>query len=154
MPNELALRIATSLGGAVYRDRLGSALRKRPGNLESFDLFQLAGQELDKSTPEANAQAIGLLQLAIELDPTGPDAHVRLAGAYRQQVDNGWAAHDAAMALWLDAASRAVQLDPASAWARYLLAQRYLYGNEMRRWWSEVQCGTAATRRCEAGQRP
>ena len=43
------------------------------------------------------------------------------------------------MARWLDAASRAVQLDPTNAWARYLLAQRYLYGNEMRRWWSEVQ---------------
>ena len=43
------------------------------------------------------------------------------------------------MARWLDAASRAVQLDPTNAWARYLLAQRYLYGNEMRLWWSEVQ---------------
>jgi TolB-like protein/Tfp pilus assembly protein PilF len=137
--DELALRIATSLGGAVYRDRLGSALRKRPGNLESFDLFQLAGEELDKVTPEANAQAIELLQRAIELDPTGADAHVRLARTYQQQVDNGWAPHDAAMARWLDAADQAVKLDPTSAWARYLLAQRYLYGNEMRLWWSEVQ---------------
>ena len=43
------------------------------------------------------------------------------------------------MARWLDAASQAVQLDPTNAWARYLLAQRYLYANEMRRWWAEVQ---------------
>ena len=32
-----------------------------------------------------------------------------------------------------------MQLDPTNAWARYLLAQRYLYANEMQHWWAEVQ---------------
>ena len=44
---------------------LGAA--QASGEFELFDLFQLAGEELDKSTPEANAQAIELLQRAIEL---------------------------------------------------------------------------------------
>ncbi|MGD9509709.1 MAG: hypothetical protein AB7X49_14290, partial [Geminicoccaceae bacterium] len=137
--DELSLRIVTSLRGTLWRDRLDLAQRKRPGNLEAFDLRLIAGEELDKTTPEANAKAIELIERAIDLDPTGSYGHEDLAYAYRQQVDNGWGPHDVAMTRWLDAASRAVQLDPTNTWARYLLAQRYLYANEMRRWWAEVQ---------------
>ena len=137
--DKLSLRIATSLRGTLRRDQLDLAQRKRPGSLEAFDLSRLAGQELDKVTPEANANAVELIQRAIELDPAGSYGFEALANAFRQQVDQGWAPRDVAMARWLDAASQAVQLDPTDTWARYLLAQRYLYANEMRRWWAEVQ---------------
>ena len=136
---DLSLRIVTSLSGTLWRDRLDAARRKRPGALDAFDLRLLADEELDKATPEANAEAVGLIRRAIALDPTGSYGHEALAFAHRQQVDNGWGPHEEAMASWLDAASRAIQLDPTNAWARYLLAQRYLYANEMRRWWAEVQ---------------
>jgi TolB-like protein len=137
--DELSLRIVTALRGTLWRDQLDRVQQKRPGNLEAFDLRLLAGEELDKGTPDGNAKAVDLIGRAIDLDPTSSYGYEGLAFAYRQQVDNGWGPHDAAMADLLAAASRAVQLDPTNAWARYLLAQRLLYANEMRRWWAEVQ---------------
>ena len=104
-----------------------------------FELRLPAGEELAKFKPEATEEAIGLIQREIELDPTGSRAYGDLAYVYQQQVDNGRAPHDAAMARRLDAASRAVQLDPTNTWVRYLLAQRYLCTNEMRRWWADNQ---------------
>ncbi|MGD9509932.1 MAG: hypothetical protein AB7X49_15410, partial [Geminicoccaceae bacterium] len=137
--DELSLQIVTSLSDRVWRDQLREAQQKPPRNLEAFDLRLLADEELYQQNAAANAEAVKIIEHAIELDPTSSNGYAMLAYAHRQQVENLWAPHDQAMEDWLQAAVRAVELEPSNSWARYALAQRYLYGNDQRRWWAEVQ---------------
>jgi hypothetical protein len=65
---------------------------------------------------------------------------MNLAGTYKQQVEAGWAPRDEAMAGWLAATRRAVELAPDNAWGRYLLARWHAtagdpgpYASELRR---------------------
>jgi hypothetical protein len=85
--------------------------------LEAFDL-NLPAVEARRARDEASElKAQGLIRRAIELDPAFARAHVVLAATYRRQVQNEWAPRDEAMAGWLAAATRAVELTRTTAGA-------------------------------------
>lgn len=139
---EMAQRIANSLGGsagAINRARLGQARAKPDDTLQAYDLYLLAGEARDDGTEVGNQKAQDLVRRAIELDPAFARAHVLLAATFRRQVQNGWAPWDAAMAGWLAAATRAVKRDLDDGWARMVLSDRYVYGNELAQSASELR---------------
>jgi tetratricopeptide (TPR) repeat protein len=131
--DELTVRIVNSLGraeGAIRRAQTETARAKPADNLQAFDLMLLGRAAFFRNTREDNAKALELLQRAVQLDPNLARAYMNLAGVYEQQVLNGWAPRDQAMAGWQSAARKAVQLAPENAWSRYVQARWYLLSGE------------------------
>ena len=107
--------------GAVLASESVAGRRARPRDLTAYEIF-LRGREANyRYTKESVAEAIPLLKLAVEEDPTLARAWAELAGAYNASIDFG-AEPVAARAESLRAAQRAVAIDPMDAFAHALLA--------------------------------
>jgi class 3 adenylate cyclase/TolB-like protein len=132
---ELTQRIASTLtGGVIARAAADAARRKPTKSLQAYDLLLLAQQERSRWTREGNARALELARQAIALEPRLAPAYVQLGLVYLQQLDLGLAASvDEALEGWLEAARKAVELDPTDARARVVLYKRYLYGGDFSR---------------------
>jgi class 3 adenylate cyclase/TolB-like protein len=132
--DELAQRIVNSIGGtrgAVRRAQIEAARSKPAEALKAFDLYLLAEEVRRTRDEQSELKAQELIRRAIDLDPTFARAYGVLAATYRRQVQNQWAPRDAAMAGWLAAAKRAVELDPNDGWARIVLSDRYAASNDL-----------------------
>ena len=131
---ELAQRIANSLGGtegAMRRAQLAGARAKPRDALNAFDLYLLGIEARSDGTREGNQKGQALARQAIALDPSLARAYVLLAATYRRQIQHDWAPWEEAMAGWLDAANRAVALEPNNGWARLSLSDRYAFSNDL-----------------------
>ena len=131
--DELAQRVANSLGssgGAIKRAQLARARATPTDALQAYDLYLLAGEARQDGSEAGNQKAQELIRRALALDPGFTRAYVFLAATYRRQVQNEWAPWDEAMAGWLAAATRAVELDPTDGWARMVLSDRYVFSND------------------------
>ena len=132
--DEVAQRIANSIGGsegAIRRAQLKEVRTKPADALQAYDLYLLAGEARQDGTAAGNQKAQDLARRAIELNPTFGRAYVLLAATFRRQVQYDWAPWEQAMAGWLAAATRAVELDPTDGWARMVLSDRYTFSNEL-----------------------
>ena len=106
--------------GAIDRARRTEARRKPPGDLDAYETYLLGTDALQHVTPEAAAEGRRLLESAVAQDPTLARAWTALTWANLQSA--GWGEDrsrrlDAA----LEAARRAVELDPADAYAQAAL---------------------------------
>jgi TolB-like protein/class 3 adenylate cyclase len=122
--SELAEAVAAKLGGytgtitAADRD---AAMRKRPQDLTAYDLYLLGVAAKHRETKESVEEAIRLLKQSVAIDPKFARAWTGLAWAYfvlRGFVEDTPDLRQAGM----DAARRAVELDPADAEAHAALA--------------------------------
>jgi TolB-like protein/Flp pilus assembly protein TadD len=107
-------------GGVIMEAENRAALRKRPENLGAYELYLLGRDRILNPTKERVDEAIDLFKRAVELDPTLARAWVDLAWAHDQSAGygaDGATAHKAA----LEAARRAVELDPMDAGAHTVL---------------------------------
>ena len=132
--DELSQRIANSIGGlygAARQALTEAARRKAPENLEAYDLYLLAIEARRSRDKDGELRAQELIRRSLDLDPTFAGAYGVLGATYRRQVQNNWAPREEAMAAWLAAAQRAVELDPNDGWARMLLSDRYGYSNDL-----------------------
>jgi TolB-like protein/class 3 adenylate cyclase len=114
---ELAELVAAKLGGytgtivAVDRD---VAKRKRPSDLTAYDFYLLGIEAKHRETKESVTEAIALLKKSIEIDPEFARPWTGLAWCY--SLLSGWVGTTAELnQLTLDAARRAVDLDPLDA---------------------------------------
>jgi TolB-like protein/class 3 adenylate cyclase/Flp pilus assembly protein TadD len=114
-------RLASSRGAIPEAERAASR-RDRPGNLTAYEFYLQGREALLGLTPEGSKEAIRLLTQAVEEDPTLARAWVDLANAYDQSIVFG-ADRDIALSAGLEAARRAVEVDPMDAWAHVSLAQ-------------------------------
>lgn len=114
---ELAQLVAAKLGGyagtITWSDR-DAAKRKRPSDLNAYDFYLLGVEAKHRQTKESLAEAIQLLKRSIEIDPKFARAWTGLAWAYELMAGRSdnfaeWTA------LQMDAARRAVELDPLDA---------------------------------------
>jgi TolB-like protein/Tfp pilus assembly protein PilF len=140
--DELARRIFNAVGGAfgaTLRAATEAARRKPTENLQAYDLLLLAREERLRRTEEANVKATELTKRAIELDPSSWLAHYALAEAYADRYWNDWSPFDEIADEWRAEASRAVELDPGSGWARLVLAYYYDAADDDARYKTEVE---------------
>ena len=121
LAEHLAAKLAGNTGIVISADR-EAAKRKRPSDLTAYDLYLLGSAALYRETPEDNEQAIALLKRSLEIDPGLARAWTALSLAYLQRRLGDDTAE--ARQLGLEAAERAVKLDPQDADAHAALAWR------------------------------
>jgi TolB-like protein/class 3 adenylate cyclase len=125
---EIAELVANRLGGGtglVVGAERNLARRKRPENLTAYELYLLGGEKIEELTPKSIEESLRLLIRAVELDPRLARAWVELYHAHSLSgafgVENVKSSKEAAM----DAAKRAVVLDPSDAEAHSVLGSGF-----------------------------
>ena len=114
--NDVTQRIAATLAGyqgAVAEAERSLLRRKPPANLTAFDTYLLGMEAKHKVTKESLIEAEGLFRKALELDPQLARAYCGLATVQFYLIDLGLAPSvEEALAKMMEAAEKAVQLDP------------------------------------------
>jgi TolB-like protein len=88
--DQITHRISGALAVRVTSLELARSAAKPPNNLEAADLVLRGRDLLSRLTRSANAQARGLFERAIELDPNYPPAYVGLGRVNLNAVNHGW----------------------------------------------------------------
>ena len=127
--------LGSRVGHAIYEDGLRKIIGNRASgrsldDLAAYELVQLASEQMGRATREANAEGLALVDLALARDPRSSAALLWRARGYREQVDQGYAPADEAMARWGDAARALVDLDPTYPWGHEVLATWYSYSGK------------------------
>jgi TolB-like protein/class 3 adenylate cyclase/tetratricopeptide (TPR) repeat protein len=123
---ELSTHVSAKLAGGtgiVLAAGEQAALRKRPTDLGAYDLYLLGSAAFRRETKESIDEAVRLLEQSVEIDPAFARGWTRLSLAYMAQSD--WFDDNFQVEgeqLRLEAAQRAVRLDPQDAEAHSALA--------------------------------
>ena len=88
--DQITRRISGALAVRVTSLELAKSAAKPPNNLEAYDLVLRGRDLLSRETRSANAQARGLFERAIELDPNYAPAYVGLGLVNLRAVAQGW----------------------------------------------------------------
>ncbi|MBZ9967201.1 winged helix-turn-helix domain-containing tetratricopeptide repeat protein [Mesorhizobium sp. BR1-1-2] len=75
LQDEIALAAVGAIAPSLRRVEIERVKRKRPDSLDAYDLVLRAQPDVDSGMPERVAQALVLLERAIELEPTYALAH-------------------------------------------------------------------------------
>ncbi|WVT72687.1 winged helix-turn-helix domain-containing tetratricopeptide repeat protein [Sinorhizobium chiapasense] len=100
--------------------------RKRPGNIDAYDLCVRARRLMD-DTPQAAQEAHLMLTRAVSLDPDYAEAYRWLAMNHWMGWVHSGGPTEAARSLALELARKAVTIDPADAGSRWILAYLLAY---------------------------
>jgi TolB-like protein len=132
--NEVTERIAATLGssqGAVAEAERRLLMRKPPANLSAFDTYLLAGGSdfaRNKVTKESLIESEGLLRKALQLDPQLARAYFGLVAVQAYAIDHGLTPSvEEALSKMMEAAEKAVQLDPDDGKTHLALGVAYTY---------------------------
>jgi adenylate cyclase len=74
----------------IRKAEIGRSRRKRPENLDAYDLYLRALPHLYAMQPTDNSRALEFLTQAIELDPSFAPALAFAAWCYEQRLTRGW----------------------------------------------------------------
>ena len=74
----------------IRKAEIGRSRRKRPDNLDAYDLYLRALPHLYAMHPDDNSRALEFLTQAIELDPEFAPALAFAAWCYEQRLTRGW----------------------------------------------------------------
>ena len=124
---EIAELVTNRLGGGtglVVGAERSLARRKRPENLTAYELYLLGGEKIEQLTSESIKESIQLLTRAVELDPGLARAWVELYHAHNLSKAFGIEDAETARKAGMEAAKRAVALDPGDAEAHSVLGIR------------------------------
>ena len=132
--NEVTQRIAATLGssqGAVAEAERRLLMRKPPANLSAFDTYLLAGGSdfaRNKVTKESLIESESLLRKALQLDPQLARAYFGLVAVQAYAIDHGLTPSvEEALSKMMEAAEKAVQLDPDDGKTHLALGVAYQY---------------------------
>ncbi len=123
LQDEVARRIVGAISGKLTGE---SFLRNRPKSLEAYELC-LRCRYMVEQSKEANLEAQRFLLRAIELEPDYAEAYCRLAMSYIFHGLNYSGDVNYYRAKSLEAAERAVELDPTSSGAHTYLGYIQAY---------------------------
>lgn len=126
MQDDIVQAIAAVVAPELDRAELQRSGKKRPDDLDAWDLCIRAKPLVRKRTEEDTAMARSLFLRAIELQPDYSDAHTGLAMCLNVETMKGYV-DDAQSALEaaVKSARRAIEIDPASSWAHHELSTAY-----------------------------
>jgi TolB-like protein/tetratricopeptide (TPR) repeat protein len=132
--NEVTQRIAATIGvsqGAVAEAERRLLRRKPPASLTAFDTYLLAGGSdfaINKVTKESLIESERLLRKALQLDPQLARAYVGLVAVQAYLIDHGLTPSvEEALSKMMEAAEKAVQLDPDDGKTHLALGVAYQY---------------------------
>ena len=74
----------------IRKAEIGRSRRKRPENLDAYDLYLRALPHLYAMQPTDNSRALEFLTQAVELDPSFAPALAFAAWCYEQRLTRGW----------------------------------------------------------------
>jgi adenylate cyclase len=118
LQDEIAMRVLGAIEPSLVQAESERVRRKRPENLDAYDLVLRAAPFAHRLMPEDAAKAIPLLERAIELEPGYADAHGLLAFCYETRfVRAGLHEPDRAAAIGHARAALATGGDHATALA-------------------------------------
>ncbi|MER8956316.1 adenylate/guanylate cyclase domain-containing protein [Mesorhizobium sp. M0833] len=135
--SDVTAKIANSLasaGGAFRRSQLKLAQHKPPNSLTAYDTYLMA--DAVALTPVGGVTKDGLIegeklfQKAIELDPQMARAYVGLAYVYYLLGGKGFADFQESSSKMMQAAQKAVELDPNNHLAHAALGQSLIWRGE------------------------
>jgi TolB-like protein/tetratricopeptide (TPR) repeat protein len=75
LQDDIALSVVGAIAPSLRRAEIGRVLRKRPDNLNAYDLVLRAQPEVDSGMPDQVARALALLDRSIALEPSYALAH-------------------------------------------------------------------------------
>ena len=118
--------------GPIKSAELGAARRKRPQSLTAYELNLLGVEKQLSPTAESVAESMEILKKAVAADPGYARAWINLAWAHSMAANYGadWEASNRA---GLEAAERAVALDPNDAEAHAVLGEMLAFSGEFGR---------------------
>ncbi|WP_439579757.1 winged helix-turn-helix domain-containing tetratricopeptide repeat protein [Elioraea sp.] len=113
---ELATQIAGGLAARVDQEGLRRAKRRPPANLDAYDLCLRGRDLIGRSTEADTAAGRQMLDRALAADPDYASAHAWQAFAVQRGFTHRWGEPkgEAALALALEHANRAVEIEPDS----------------------------------------
>jgi len=118
LQDRMAAEVASAIQPSIRRAEVERARSKRPENLAAYDLVMRSFPHLWAHRPQDNAEAITLLNRALQLDPDYGLAASLAAWAHGQQVAYNWsvdfAAERAAAQRLVESATMVVSDDPTA----------------------------------------
>ncbi|MEQ1881432.1 MAG: adenylate/guanylate cyclase domain-containing protein [Burkholderiales bacterium] len=117
--------------GAISRTRRDAAVAAGTANLEAYDCVLQAYAYENLLTPEVHAATRDCLERAVKLDPRYAAAWSKLAFLYADEYAFGYNVRPRSLDRALEAAQRAVELDPSSGTAYWHLARTHYWRNEV-----------------------
>ena len=137
---EIAERVASTLGGygLLTSQAVAAAKRKRPADLEAYDLWALAYEAFLRGQEADLDQALAYLDAAIAKDPGLVRAYTKKAWTrlVRAKYKNDWVEAIAEMARL---ARAAISIDPYDAEAHVILGFTSAWNGQ----WAEARASTA-----------
>ncbi|MER8441349.1 tetratricopeptide repeat protein [Mesorhizobium sp. M1312] len=124
---EISEQVTNRLGGGaglIQEAGRIAAKRKRPDNLNAYEYYLLGTEKLEQITVEGLEEAIKLLTRAVELDPGLARAWVELYHSHSILASFGVNPESERKAA-IEAAERAVKLDPSDAEAHAVLGMSF-----------------------------
>jgi TolB-like protein/class 3 adenylate cyclase/Tfp pilus assembly protein PilF len=132
--DEITRTIAAILEENIDLAERARAATKPVESLKAYQLVMRGRAEWLKWTKEGNAESKRLAEKALDLDPNYSEAYVRLAFAHINGYRWGWSdthSREESLALALKTARKAVELDPFSHRAHWVLANATMQGGDL-----------------------
>jgi len=128
LQDDITLRVVTALQIELTQGEAARVRQRGTNNLRAWLLVNQSFEHLVRFTKEDNIRARRLAEEAIALDPSYPEAHVRLGRTHLIDFHSGWVADPAAsLRLSIGHAQRALKLDANYPDTYHLLSAIYLY---------------------------
>lgn len=131
--------VVAALGVKMQTAALSRALAKSPAEFDAYDCLLHARRYTSTLYEDMHAEARELLEKAITLDPNYADAYALLANVYLAEYRFDANPKPNPVERALEAALKAVQLDPQNAYAHCWLATVHYFRRDLGKFEAEMQ---------------